>query len=91
MSDNDAYRAIHDALETLGLPTRVSLRDITDRYRYLASSHHPDVGGDAERMARINEAYELLRRYIENYRFSFDEEEIARLFPQQAHAKRYRF
>ena len=86
-----AYEKIHEALDILGLPTRVSLKDITDRYRYLASGKHPDVGGDAEEMARINEAYRLLKTYIENYRFSFTEEEITKQFPQDAHAKRFRF
>ena len=86
-----AYEQIHHALEVLGLPTRVSLKDITDRYRYLASGKHPDIGGDAQEMAAINEAYDLLKRYIENYRFSFSEEEIAQQFPQDAHAKRFRF
>ncbi len=88
---SEAYEAIHEALDTLGLPTRVSLKDIKARYRYLASGRHPDKGGDSEEMARINEAYELLKNYAENYRFSFDEEEIAKQFPQQAHAKRFRF
>jgi DnaJ-class molecular chaperone len=91
MGESKAYRAIHEALEVLGLPTRVSMRDITDRYRYLASGKHPDKGGDTEEMARINEAYELLRRYAENFRFDFSEEEIAKQFPQDAHAKRFRF
>ncbi|WP_353661145.1 DnaJ domain-containing protein [Hydrogenimonas sp. SS33] len=86
-----AYEEIHRALETLGLPTRVSLKEITDRYRYLAGGKHPDIGGDEEEMARINEAYDLLKRYIENYRFAFSEEEIAQQFPQDAHAKRFRF
>ena len=86
-----AYKKIHAALEALGLPTRVSLKDITERYRYLASGKHPDVGGDEEEMARINDAYKLLKTYIENYRFSFSEEEIAGQFPQDAHAKRFRF
>ncbi len=86
-----AYEKIHGALETLGLPSHVSLKDITSRYRYLASKLHPDAGGEDEKMASINEAYEVLKRYIENYRFSFSEDEIARQFPQEAHAKRFRF
>jgi len=86
-----AYDKIHEALDILGLPTRVSLKEITDRYRYLASGKHPDVGGETEEMARINEAYKLLKTYIENYRFSFSEEEIARQFPEESHAKRFRF
>ncbi|BBG65139.1 heat shock protein DnaJ-like [Hydrogenimonas sp.] len=86
-----AYEEVHEALEVLGLPTHVSLKDITRRYRYLAAKKHPDAGGESEEMARINEAYDLLKRYIENYRFSFSEEEIAKQFPQETHAKRFRF
>ncbi|WP_456404326.1 J domain-containing protein [Hydrogenimonas sp.] len=86
-----AYEEIHEALDILGLPSHVSLKDIMARYRYLVSGKHPDVGGEGGEMARINEAYERLKRYIENYRFSFSEEEIAKQFPQETHAKRFRF
>ncbi len=85
------YDEIHEALEILGLPSHVNLKEITARYRYLASGKHPDVGGESGEMARINAAYEALKRYIENYRFSFTEEEISRQFPQETHAKRFRF
>ena len=88
---SSAYEKIHEALETLGLPSHVSLRDITARYRYLALGKHPDAGGEDEEMARLNEAYRLLKSYIENYRFSFSEEEILKQFPQDAHAKRFSF
>lgn len=88
---SEAYEKIKEALDVMGLPSHVSLRDIIQRYRYLAAKRHPDAGGDADEMAKINEAYELLKRYIENYRFSFSEEEIAKQFPQETHAKRFRF
>ena len=91
MGSQGAYGKIHEALEILGLPPLVTLKEITARYRYLASQKHPDAGGDAREMARLNEAYELLRDYIENYRFTFSEEEIDRQFPQGHHAKRFRF
>ncbi|WP_456382771.1 J domain-containing protein [Hydrogenimonas sp.] len=86
-----AYRIIHEALEVLGLPAHVNLKEINERYRYLAAGKHPDAGGEQEEMARINEAYEILKKYIENYRFSFSEEEIGRQFPEEAHASRFRF
>ena len=88
---NHPYEKLHKALETLGLPTHVTLREITQRYRELAAKHHPDRMGDEVAMAHINEAYELLRRYIEQYRFSFSEEEIARQFPRQTYVKQFRF
>ena len=40
-------------LQDLLLPTR---EDIDQAYRRLASKHHPDKGGSAERMAEVNKA-----------------------------------
>lgn len=46
---------------TLGLHPACSENDIKLAYRKLAKEHHPDrEGGDAERMAAINQAYEVL-------------------------------
>lgn len=74
---------IHKALETLGLPTLVTRREIKERYRQLARRYHPDRdAGDAVRMEEINRAYETLMEYVENFRFRFDEEEIKRHNPQ---------
>jgi len=87
----DPVALIHDALETLGLPTMVSYRDIKERYRYLSMKHHPDKGGEAEEMAKINEAYTILKNYIENYKFSFSEEEILKQFPHKEHAQKFKF
>jgi curved DNA-binding protein CbpA len=42
-----------------------SLKDIRDAYREQAQSHHPDAGGSAEAMRRLNEAYQFLK---ERYR-----------------------
>jgi hypothetical protein len=45
--------------EVLGVPATASDETIKAAYRSLAARHHPDVGGDAETMARINQAYDL--------------------------------
>jgi hypothetical protein len=56
---------LQGALKLLQLPThlgqRLTLRQIRDAYREMALSHHPDAGGSAEAMRRINEAYQLLK------------------------------
>lgn len=49
------------ALQVLDLPTDSSQQQIRQRYRQLASQHHPDRGGDARRFIQLREAYELLR------------------------------
>ena len=40
-----------------GVPTK----QVKQAYRRLAKQHHPDVGGDPEKMKMINEAYEFLK------------------------------
>jgi hypothetical protein len=42
-------------------------------------------------MAHINEAYEILKTYMEEFKFTFSDEEIAKQFPQELHASRFRF
>jgi hypothetical protein len=53
------------ALKLLQLPTdpghRLTLAQIREAYRELALNHHPDSGGSAEAMRRLNEAYQLLK------------------------------
>ena len=84
--------AIGRALEELGLPRMVTAKEVKKRYRELARRYHPDrPGGDPERMQRIQRAYELLREYMENFRFRFDEEEISRQYPEREHQERFRF
>ncbi|MFI5301113.1 MAG: J domain-containing protein [Polyangiales bacterium] len=42
--------------EVLGVASGATREDIERAYRELAKVHHPDVGGDTERMAQINRA-----------------------------------
>jgi DnaJ-domain-containing protein 1 len=51
------------ALAVLGLEEPVDLATIKSRYRRLVMHHHPDRGGEAQRMQALNEAYTVLQRY----------------------------
>lgn len=85
-------KKIQEALEVLGLPTMVTRKEVKKRYRELARRYHPDrPGGDTEKMAEVQRAYELLETYMEHFRYRFDEEEIARQLPERAHKERYKF
>ena len=57
--------SLHGALKLLQLPTtpgnRLTLRDIREAYREQALLHHPDSGGSADQMRRLNEAYQMLK------------------------------
>ena len=81
---------IEEALEVLELPKLITKKDIQQQYRFLAKKHHPDVGGDASDMERLNAAYRLLMKYIEEFRYTFDEDEVNRQFPGVDHASRFR-
>jgi DnaJ-class molecular chaperone len=90
-SDIDTPKArIEKALECMQLPHLVTKEDVKRQYRYLSKKYHPDVGGDAEKMQCLSEAYDTLMRYIENFRYRFDDEEIANQFPGAEHADRFK-
>jgi hypothetical protein len=58
-----------DPFAVLGLDRRATLVDAGAARRRLAREHHPDRGGDAQRMREVNEAYrqvvQALRRAAE--------------------------
>ena len=41
-------------------------------------------------MEKINEAYRTLMKYIEEFRYTFDEEEISKQFPEVDYVKQHR-
>ena len=51
-----------DALKVLGLNEPVTDTKIVQHYRKLVSVHHPDKGGDKDKIQAINEAYAVLIR-----------------------------
>jgi len=81
---------IDKALDILGLPKLITREDIKKQYHFLAKKKHPDVGGDAMEMEQLNAAYHLVMKYIEEFRYTFDEEEVSKQFPGADHAQRYR-
>jgi len=51
----------------LGLQDFASLDEIKKEYRRLALIHHPDRGGNLERMKLINSAYDILSKRKTEY------------------------
>lgn len=86
----DPKEEIEKALDILQLPKLVNKADIKKQYHYLAKKNHPDKGGDADQMEQLNHAYKLLMKYIEEFRYTFDEEEISKQFPGADYAHRFK-
>jgi hypothetical protein len=61
----DHTMTVLGALKLLKMPTTpnvaISLAQIREAYREQAQLHHPDAGGSADEMRRLNEAYQLLK------------------------------
>jgi len=81
---------IEKALEMLVLPKLISRTEIKTQYRLLAKKNHPDAGGSAEKMEQLNHAYALLMQYINEFRYTFDEEEISKQFPGADYVQRFK-
>lgn len=80
------YERIARAREVLGLEEYATMSKVKDNYRELVKRHHPDGGaedpGSSDKIRRINEAYRIIMDYIENYRYSFKEEDVKRNDPE---------
>jgi len=85
------YNELQDALKVLNLPPFVSINEIRERYIELSKLHHPDINKKDSKIEEINKAYDLLKKYANNFRFSFTKEEIEKQFPESVHAKKFRF
>ena len=81
---------IEKALDILQLPKLISRADVKKQYHFLAKKSHPDLGGDVADMEQLNHAYKLLMKYIEEFRYTFDEEEISKQFPGADYAERFK-
>ena len=53
--------------KTLGIENFPDKEKIKKAYRGMALKHHPDRGGDAEMMKKINHIYEVLIKHKEEY------------------------
>lgn len=79
------YEKLKQAVQIFGLGERATLRQIKARHRELVKAHHPDQAttSDTAAIVRINAAYEILKAYCENYRFSFAEQEFLEQYPEE--------
>ena len=81
---------ISNALDILELPKLITKADMKKQYRFLSKKYHPDQGGDAAKQEQINTAYKLLMKYIEEFRYTFDEHEVSKQFPGAKYAEQFR-
>lgn len=75
---------VRRAADRLGLGQTATREELRSAYRRMAAQHHPDRREPearkeaSERFAAIQQAYELLSRFMKAYRYSFRPEDIRR-------------
>lgn len=79
----------------LGLGKSATLREIRRAYRKLAHRHHPDKHNrdnvvESETMKQLNRAYKLLTDYCNDYKYSFEEDDIARTYPREEYLRTFK-
>ena len=68
-----------ESLELLSLTTKEHVRK---KYLKLSRRYHPDMeGGSTKKFQEIREAYEILVEYMDNFRFTFSDEEFKQQNP----------
>jgi preprotein translocase subunit Sec63 len=68
------WQAVEDARKFFGLGEKATQGEMKRAYYGLSKQYHPDTAGqdhsvDEDMMCRLTEAYNLLMRYCEEYRF----------------------
>lgn len=88
------FEEIDKARKALGLSEAASLKEIKQAYRKMAFRYHPDRGEtvpeSGEMMKKLNRAYQFLMHYCARFRYTFREEDVARVYPEEAYLRRWR-
>lgn len=80
---------IDEARRVLGLGGEARLKEVKDAYKSLAKKHHPDGGGKGDEIKKINQAYETIMQYIQDYRYSFRKEDVLIQYPEEVFKRNY--
>lgn len=67
MNPDEKWKKIEEARKILKLPVKTTRKEIIEKYRKMIKNCHPDKGGNEEIAKKINDAYQILIEYCDNY------------------------
>ena len=71
-----------DAVEYMNLISLTSSKQLKAKYLELSKLYHPDAqAGDQEQFQHLQQSYEIIKNYINNFRYVLDQEEFKRQNP----------
>ncbi len=82
------YEDITESRRILGIYEHETLKNIKDKFKSLIKQHHPDVSKeDRIESKKITEdiiwAYKTITNYCNNYKFSFEKDEVNKYLPAE--------
>ncbi len=84
------YEEFEKAVDCLGILTKLDQKTLKKNYLKLSKRYHPDMEeGSDEKFREINEAYKLLKEYMDNYKFSFEKDEFLEQYPSFTNYKNW--
>lgn len=91
MKKRYSKKEILKAKEILKLPSFTTKKQIEKRYKELVKKYHPDItiGNKTEnekKIKEINNAYNIIKNFIENYEYSFSDDVINRYNPDEGNS-----
>lgn len=85
------YEEFEKAVDLFGILIGTSKKDLKKKYLKLSKKYHPDTEeGSDEKFQELQNAYELLNKYIDSFTYSFDEEEFKAQYPSFTNYKNWR-
>ena len=76
------YKDFEKAVDTLGILTKTSKKELKQKYLKLSKRYHPDMPeGSEEKFQELKKSYDILVAYMDCFYFKFDEEEFKEQFP----------
>ena len=88
----NCFEDFKKALDTLGILKFTTKKELKARYLKLSKIYHPDMPtGDEQRFREINQAYKILKNYMENFAFKLNEDEFYTQNPQLKLQKQFNY
>lgn len=84
------YEDFEKAVDTLGILTRVSRKDVKAKYLKLSKRYHPDMPeGSEEKFQELKEAYDTICAYMDSFYYALDKDEFKTQFPAFSNYKNW--
>lgn len=74
----------------------MTLKQVERAYKRVANRYHPDKCKDPskaeceEMMKKVNGAYKLIMKYFNDYSYSFRQEDVERVYPDDEYLRKYK-